>query len=69
MIIYSDESRLENGVWTVTRTHSDGVVSVKRCSANECAETTPEEYLDRLLSQHLSGTGQQRAKKTTSVDE
>lgn len=46
------------GYYEVRRVHSDGEVVVRRCGIAETKK--PEEFLDRILSQHLSGTGAKR---------
>jgi hypothetical protein len=59
----------ENGpYYEVIRTHSDGKVTKFRCSPRELNGKKPEDYLDRLLSQHLSGTGLKR-EKVSSLDD
>ena len=65
MIKYYDEVELvlttPPPYYKVTRTHSDRTIVTRFCATVECSGK-PEEFLDRLLSQHLSGTGVQREK-------
>ena len=52
--------------YSVTRTHSDGTVVTRKCVGSELKGQSPEDFLDRILSQHLSGTGAKREKSETS---
>lgn len=59
VVTYKDTVEWTGNIAAVRREHSDGKIVTFKCSREELGTQKPEEYLNRLLSQHLSGTGKQ----------